>query len=110
MSILVIRRHQRFAVVRKARLHCEEEALPDGLLIEISLEGCRIGNVDDRNFSMGQPLTVGIDGYGDMAGEVRWIGDARIGLHLAQPLHSHELDRLLAVCRGEGYANARLLA
>lgn len=110
MSILIIRKHQRFAVVRKARLQCEEDTLADGLLIEVSLEGCRIGSVDDRSFSMGQPLTVGIDGFGKIDGEVRWIGDARIGLHLARPLHCHELDRLLTVCRGEACARDRLRA
>lgn len=100
MSILVIRKHQRFAVVRKARLRCDE-GRHDGLLIEVSLEGCRIGNIDDGAFAMGQPVTLVIDDFGEIEGEVRWLGQARVGLHLVHPLHVHELDRLLKLCRGE---------
>ncbi len=108
MSILVIRKHQRFAVVRKARLHGPEDCQHDGLLIEVSLDGCRISNVDDSAFAIGQPLTVSIDSFGEMDGEVRWLGDGRIGLHLTRPLHVPELDHLLKVCRGETAAAPRL--
>ena len=100
VTILSIRKHQRFAVRRKASLCPAKGKRRDGLLVELSLEGCRIGIVRAEEFATGQPLKVRIDGYDDIAGEVRWAQGGLAGLRFAHPLHVAELDRLLNLCRG----------
>lgn len=110
MSVLVIRANKRFAVCREARLGHAEGAKDDGLLIELSLDGCRIGNVESRDFTAGEIVKVEVDGAEPFAGEVRWQGNRAIGLKLACPFHVPELDRLIRLCRGELDGGDRLRA
>jgi len=110
MSVLVIRANKRFAVCRKARLGHAEGAEDDGLLIELSLDGCRIGNVESKDFTTGEMVKVEVDGADPFAGEVRWQGDRAIGLKFTCPFHVPELDRLIRLCRGEDIGDARLRA
>lgn len=110
MSILVIRTQKRYAVRRSARLRNAGVRAQDGLLIEISLEGCRISNIDDRAFSVGQVATVGIDGFGDLEAHVRWAHDGFVGLRFLSPLHMPALDRLIGSCRAEAGAPGELAA
>ncbi len=101
MSILVIRASKRFAVRRQARLCKAGAELLDGLLIEISLEGCRISNVEHNRFAIGQTATVQIDGIDDIEGRVRWAHDGFVGLRFTRPLHMAALGLLIGSCRRE---------
>ncbi len=76
----------------------------DGLLIELSLEGCRISNVDERKLGIGEVVTVRIEGEEPLDGCVRWLGDRTLGLRFVRPLHVPALDRLIRSCRGEIHA------
>jgi len=73
----------------------------DGLLIEISQEGCRISNLGSGAFVMGQAAIVEIDGFGNLPATVRWSHDKVMGLRFDCPLHTEALGRLIAMCRGE---------
>ncbi len=101
MPVLVIRANKRFAVCRKAGLTRSSGEHSKCLLIEVSLDGCRIGNVDARAFAPGETVNIKIDGAEPFSGEVRWQGQGAIGLKLANPFHVPELDRLIRLCRGE---------
>lgn len=101
MTVLTIRAHKRFGVCRGIKLHCNRDKAVDGLLIEVSLEGCRISNVNSDLFAVDDCVDVAIKGWKRIGGCVRWQHDGMIGLRLTQPLHAGELVELLNFCRGE---------
>lgn len=102
MTILNIRKHKRFAVRRKASLCPAKGKLREGLLVELSLEGCRVGVPSAEEFREGEQVKVRITGFDDLAGEIRWVREGLAGLRFLHPLHTFELDSLIQLCRGEG--------
>ena len=54
VTVLVMRSHKRFAIRQEARLRGASQRALRGLLIELSLDGCRIGNIDAVKFALGQ--------------------------------------------------------
>lgn len=101
MTVLLIRAHKRYGVCKRVALRRGQNANTDGLLIEISLEGCRISNVKPGIFAIEDRVEVDMDGAGPFAGYVRWQHDNMIGLRLEQPFHNCELADLILFCRGE---------
>ena len=75
------------------------EDLRRGLLVEVSLEGCRIGNIDSQGLAIGDHIDLRIHGFGTLKGEVRWTQPGLVGLHLVQALHIPELNELIRLCR-----------
>jgi hypothetical protein len=59
MTILTIRKHKRFAVRRKANLVCSGNRPKPGLLVELSLEGCRMGITGSADFAVSEPKCAG---------------------------------------------------
>ena len=106
MTVLTIRAHKRFGVCQAIRLHCECDGVVDGLLIEVSLEGCRISNINSDRFAIDDVVTVEIGGWKTIDACVRWQHDGMIGLRMMQPLHNGELIELLNLCRGTSEVNA----
>ncbi len=102
MTVLTIRAHKRFGVCRKIRLHRAGEIAVDGLLIELSLEGCRISNIDSGQYAPEDRLTITVEGRQPFDACVRWHGERMIGLRLVHPLHHAELAELITHCRGGG--------
>ena len=98
MDVLFIRKHKRFAVRRMVAL-ATDAGLRRGLLVEVSLEGCRIGNVDSDGLAVGQLVDLRIHGFGTLSAEVRWTQPGLAGLHLVQALHIPELNELIRLCR-----------
>lgn len=101
MSVLVIRAHKRFAVRSAARVSSNDKRARRGLLIELSLDGCRISNLGSEDFALNQLVTVKVDGFEPLDGHVRWSSDGVVGLRFATPLHIAGLDLLIRTCRGE---------
>lgn len=101
VSVLVIRSNKRFAVCRKARLHQGGNKAEQGLIIELSLDGCRVSNLDAAAFSLDQDVTLTIDGNQPIEARIRWLGDRAAGLRFLRPQHNAALDRLIRLCRGE---------
>jgi len=99
VALLTIRNNSRFAVRHAIRLRGPGGEVLDGLLVEISLGGCRVSNVDARGLRMHDEVTAVIDGFEDMACQVRWLGDGVIGLRLHRPLHCDRLERIIGHCR-----------
>ena len=100
MTVLTIRKHQRFAVRRMARLGARGSKWMGGLLVEVSLDGCRIGNLKADGLTVGQQLKLRIEGFGERLAEVRWSQPGLAGLRFVQALHVAELNGLLCLCRG----------
>ncbi len=99
MTILTIRKHKRFAVRRKANLVCTGSKTKPGLLVEVSLEGCRMGITGSSDYAVGQQLKIRIAGFDDLRTEVRWAGDGFVGMRFVQALHHAELNDLIQACR-----------
>ncbi|MBW8755195.1 MAG: PilZ domain-containing protein [Sphingomonadales bacterium] len=108
MSVLIIRAHKRFAVVRKVRLCKPGRRGVDGLLIELSLDGCRISHAAaTTSFALGDLLTLRVTGTKPIAARVRWLREGAIGLRFEHPLHISGLEALIRLCRGEAEAPLR---
>jgi hypothetical protein len=95
MTVLTIRAHKRYATRQKVRLSAGAGCPVDGLLIELSSEGCRISNLGQVTYEIGQSVCVelGEDVY---RGRVRWSHDGLAGIRLDDALHCHEVASLLA--------------
>jgi hypothetical protein len=96
MTVLTIRTHKRYATRQKVRLRTLDAACAEGLLIELSAEGCRISNLGSAtSYSVGQEvcLDLGDDTY---QGRIRWSRDGLAGVRLDTALHTHEVAALLA--------------
>ena len=101
MSVLVIRAHERFAVCRQISLWRNRAFAGDGLLIELSLEGCRVSGTGGAPFQEGDQMSFWVDDFGWIAGEVRWSGNRGVGMRFTRRLHQTEMLRLLELCRSE---------
>lgn len=110
MTVLTIRKHQRFAVRRMMRLSKTKGKWLGGLLVGLSLEGRRIGNLKNETLAVGQQIKVRIDGFGDMLAEVRWSQPGLAGMRFIHALHTAELDGLLRLCRGQCDENNEMRA
>lgn len=101
MTVLTIRSHKRFGVCRAARLRGEGGDIANGLLVEVSLEGCRISNLKRADLAAGNEVCLEIGGWPRMDARVRWSHDDIAGLQLVKPLHNDELADLVNLCRSE---------
>ena len=99
MSVLVIRKHSRFALCHQASLRKEGGRTRDALLIEVSLDGCRLSNLGKSQHQIGQRASVRIDGFGMVDGIVRGAKDGFVSLRFDRPLFTADLDRLIRTCR-----------
>lgn len=101
VSILVIRQHARYGVCRKAQLSRPGGRAVSGLLVELSLHGGRLGNIDQSRFSLDETVILKVPGFDGFEAQVRWIGDGVVGLRFRYPFHAGALERLIRACRGE---------
>ena len=100
MTVLVIRASKRFAVCKSVRLRASHKSARSGLMIELSLEGCRISQLG-RNTSLetGAEVTLDLGQGQQLPAVVRWSHDGQAGLRLLKPLHRPELCALIEQCR-----------
>jgi hypothetical protein len=102
VSVLIIRAHKRFAVCRKVRLRKAGRRGVDGLLIELSLDGCRVSHIAaPATFALGDALSLRLPGAAPLSARIRWLRDGAIGLRFERPLHNSALEALIRLCRGE---------
>lgn len=104
MTVLRIRTTRRFAVRSSARLKPGRGKAAAGLLIELSLDGCRISNVDNARFAIGEIARVELEGFEPLDCLVRWSQDGLVGLHFARALSATLLENLLHSCRPQAVA------
>lgn len=99
MNVRAIRLHQRFAVRRKVLTVRGRGRPVEGLLVELSLHGCRVSGLGRHRFEMGGPICVTLPGFDPLEGEVRWLGEGTVGLRFLRPLTAAALAELLAAAR-----------
>jgi hypothetical protein len=100
VSVFTIRAHKRFAVCRKVRLHQPDRRGVDALLIELSLDGCRLSHAGALpRLAPGDPLVLSLPGTEALPGCVRWAREGTLGLRFDQPLHTAALEALIGLCR-----------
>jgi hypothetical protein len=106
MSVLGNRTTRRFAVRSSAKLKPGRGKSAAGLLIELSLDGCRISNVDHARFCVGELARIELDGFEPLDALVRWSQDGFVGLRFARSLSMAGLESLLQSCRPQAAAAA----
>jgi hypothetical protein len=100
VSVFTIRAHKRFAVCRRVRLRVPGRRGVDALLIELSLDGCRLSHAGGLpELGAGDPLVLHVPGTDPLTGRVRWARGATLGLRFDQPLHTAALESLIGLCR-----------
>ena len=80
MSVFVIPRHKRFAVRHRVQLRNGRGKALAALLIEITLQGCRVSAADHEQLAIDSPVTIEIDGFGDIDGRVFSASDKILGI------------------------------
>ena len=103
VSVSVIRSYKRFAVRRAVTLRGGPPQRRDGLMIELSTEGCRISNADSLAYAIEQKVTVELDDGEKLPGIVRWAHDGFVGVRFESALRHEKLARLLEVSRPPEY-------
>jgi hypothetical protein len=72
----------------------------DALLIELSLDGCRLSHADGlRELAPGDPLVLRLPGTDALSARVRWAREGTLGLRFDVPLHTAALETLIELCR-----------
>ncbi len=99
MGGVLIPRYKRFAIRQKVRLRAGNgDMVGDmvcGTMIEVSLEACRIGGYGHDAFRFDQVVTVEVEGFGDVTGTVRSVGERCFAIRFVQPLRPAELQELV---------------
>ena len=99
MNVRAIRLHQRFAVRRRVLAVRGRGRPVEGLLVELSLHGCRISGLGRHRFALGGPIRVLFEGFEPLDGEVRWLGEGTVGLRFVRPLTAAQLAERLSAAR-----------
>lgn len=104
MTVLTIRAHQRFAVRREAAIYRQGRKVGEGLLVELSLGGCRLGGVrlaqsEDWPLAEGEAVVLIAEGAAPFEAYVRWTVNGTLGFRLKRPFRVAELDAMLRHCR-----------
>ncbi len=103
MTVLTIRSHRRYALRQPVLLGKPGRRAAEGLLIELSAEGCRISNLARGEFVTGETVTVELDDL-RLDGRVRWAHDGVAGIRLEQPLFSSQLGEIVSRGRDQSPA------
>lgn len=99
MSVTAIRRSKRFAVRRGACIQTQSGNVLRGLLVEISLDGCRLGGLTGPDGDIGENVALAIDGVAPLAAQVGCVVNGSVGLRFSRPLHLEDLNAIIAHCR-----------
>lgn len=100
MTVLTIRAHKRYAVRQPVQLGKPGGTPLNGLMIELSSEGCRISNLGSPGLTIGEPVTVEIEDR-KYQGKIRWAHGGIAGVRLDSALFPSQLSELIALGRGE---------
>jgi hypothetical protein len=66
-----------------------------GMMIELSMQGCRISRIDAATIKPGTQVSVTIEGYGAVPAEVLRAHDGLVGLRFVRPLTRSGLIQIL---------------
>ena len=95
LGIYVGSKQARHAVRMQVSVQPDGGGTVEGMMIEVSLQGCRISRIDAARIRPGAQVTVSIDGLGDMPAEVLRAHDGLVGLRFVRPLTRGGLVQIL---------------
>lgn len=101
MQPLTIRAHKRYAVRHPVCLRAADRRELGGLLIELSVRGCRISNLECAELSDGDRVTIALQDT-TLSGRVRWTRGGLAGFSFDEPLLLSELRDLVVGGRDDG--------
>jgi len=101
MTVLTIRSHKRYAVRQPVRLAKSGATPAQALMIELCSEGCRISNLGQAQYAVGEEVTLEVDDL-SLSGRIRWAYNGLAGVRLENALFPRQLSDLIARGRGEG--------
>lgn len=105
------RAFQRFVIEGDAVLNVDGGETASVRLVEVSQQGCRIGDVADGPLAPGQLVNILVHESLILEASVRWYARGYAGLKLLRTLHQAELDAVIAINRisQAGARSARLI-
>ena len=95
MSVFFIPRHKRFAVRHEVQLRNLRGHACAALLIELSLEACRVSAGQHEQLDPDMPVTIEIAGFGDIQGRISSSNDRILGIRFVSPINSAALHELV---------------
>lgn len=95
LGIYVGSKQARHAVRMQVSVQPDGGGAIDGMMIELSTQGCRISRIDVARIRPGTQVSVSIDGFGDMPAEVLRAHDGLVGLRFVRPLTRGGLVQIL---------------
>jgi len=95
MSAFIIPRHKRFAVRHEVQLRNARGRASAALLIELSLEACRVSAGPNEQLAPDMPVTIEIAGFGDIHGRVFSANDRVLVIRFVRPINSAALHELV---------------
>jgi len=101
MSVLVIRAHHRFAMREQVSCTFGDGNTREGVLIELSREGCRISQLGEIDAAEGSIAEIGLSNGNTLPAKIRWTRDSTIGLRFEQPMSTAELTSIVEAARNE---------
>lgn len=101
MTVLTIRSRKRYAMRQPVRLGKPGGKPAQGLMIELSSEGCRISNLGPAQYAVGEEVTLEVEEL-SLSGRIRWAYNGIAGIRLENALFPSELSDLIARGRGPG--------
>ena len=106
MSVLFIRAHERFALRESVMVHWGHDndsgtTTIDGMMSEVSPEGCRIENHGRILPAEGENVVVEWGENNARTGLVRWASDGAIGVRFVQSFGESEMAAMLEACRSD---------
>lgn len=100
MTVLTIRSHSRFALRQPLQLRRDGAPAAEGLMIELSAEGCRISGLKGQRPAIDQAIEIVLDHGTRLCGHVRWSNDGTVGVRLDTALTNADLAEVLSHSRG----------
>ena len=95
MSAFIIPRHKRFAVRHQVQLRNRLGRACGALLIELSLEACRVSASPHDQLEPDMPVTIEIAGFGDIHGRVYSANERVLVIRFVRPINSAALHELV---------------
>jgi len=99
LGIYVGSKQARHAVRMQVSVAPDGGSAIDGMMIELSMQGCRISRIDAAMIRPGELVSVTIDGCGAMPAEVLRAHDGLVGLRFVLPLTRGGLVQILETDR-----------
>ena len=95
MSAFIIPRHKRFAVRHEVQLRNACGRTCGALLIELSQQACRVSARAHQQLEPDMPVTIEIEGFGDIHGCVFSANDQILVIRFVRPINSAALHELV---------------